>query len=542
MHLIKKHSSFLIAVLVLAILVTFFEYGILAYTNGQLAYPLDDTFIHMAISKNLAFNHVWGINSFEFSAASSSLLYTFLLAAAFKIFGLHIAIPLIINCIAGILLLWYVHIWLQKNNYSFWQSLIILSLVIFLTPLPSLIIAGMEHVLQCLFAFLLIYRFSEWYNTDDRIKKIPLSLVVLFFLTTAIRYEGIFIAMILCLLLLYRRKISSSFILGSVALLPIVVMGFYSLNKGSFFFPNSVLIKSDSLEFSLRGIIKFVGNIFTNKYTLINTDNIPAGTARPGISLLTTQRLLIILPTVGLLILKFLKEKKTLFTITIILSAVTLLHLALAATGWFYRYEAYLILCSVVLISVTSFELLKHFSLKKNVWQTIFLLLISFFLFFPFLLRSGAALSKTKQACINIYDQQYQMGQFLKTYYPTTPIAANDIGAVSFFSNAHNLDLWGLGSIDIAKARKGNYWTPIFIDSTCHNKNISFAIIYDSWFDSSLTDKWKKVATWRIQNNVICGDDIVSFYAIDPNATVGLLQNLKSFESRLPKTVEVKYY
>ena len=41
-----------------------------------------------------------------------------------------------------------------------------------------------------------------------------------------------------------------------------------------------------------------------------------------------------------------------------------------------------------------------------------------------------------------------------------------------------------------------------------------FAIVYDSWFDSSLLNKWKKVATWQIQNNVICGDATVSFYAV----------------------------
>ncbi len=73
-------------------------------------------------------------------------------------------------------------------------------------------------------------------------------------------------------------------------------------------------------------------------------------------------------------------------------------------------------------------------------------------------------------------------------------------------------------------------------------KNVSLAVVYDSWFDSSLLNKWQKVATWQIKNNVICGDSIVSFYAVKNNIAQGLKSNLMQYQKSLPADVKVKYY
>jgi hypothetical protein len=163
-------------------------------------------------------------------------------------------------------------------------------------------------------------------------------------------------------------------------------------------------------------------------------------------------------------------------------------------------------------------------------------------LILPLVLRSGVAFSKARQSFINIYEQQYQMSQFSHLYYNNKVIAANDIGALSFFNQAHILDLWGLASNDVARSRKQNYWTPAFLDSLTKREHSSIAIVYDSWFPAPLLNRWNKVATWTIPNNVVCGDSTVSFYAIDTSGRQPLRTHLKAFEPSLPKEVRVRYY
>ncbi|MBL7708382.1 MAG: hypothetical protein JNJ86_04890, partial [Chitinophagaceae bacterium] len=152
-----------------------------------------------------------------------------------------------------------------------------------------------------------------------------------------------------------------------------------------------------------------------------------------------------------------------------------------------------------------------------------------------------AAFTKAKQACVNIYEQQYQVAQFLHKYYPETAVAANDIGAISFFTKAKVIDLWGLGSIEVARSRKNKSWTPEFLDSLVRNKQVSLAIVYDEWFDKRLLQRWNKVATWQISDNVITGGDTVSFYSIDSTSGQKLRRNVAAFEPLLPKKVKVVY-
>jgi len=523
-----------IALAALFIPVALIEADVLHHTSGIFMYPLDDTFIHLSVAKNVALNGTWGINRSEFASASSSVFYTILLATCFRIFSVSVIIPFIINVVAGLVLIIAIQRWLQKQNISAIAQLVILLCIIFFTPLPTLIISGMEHTLQCLFSFLFIYKFCEWIekkDTDTQNKNLSWSIFLLGFLVTAIRYEGIFLIAIVCLILLFNKKIGTAFLLGAISILPIVIFGIYSLNKGSYFFPNSVLLKSQSTPLSFSGIATLVSNILVQKLTINNT----------GITALAAQRLLIILPLVYLVFIKQLDQKKSYKIIVTVLICCTILHLSFAATGWFYRYEAYLILCATPVISVIIYKYWNEVFIEiKSVCLIVAVLFFS--LAFPLILRSTAAFSKASRACINIYQQQYQMAQFVNEYYNNNTVAANDIGAISYSSNAHILDLWGLGNIDVARSKKGNYYTPDFLDSFSKKNNTKIAIVYDSWFDSALLKRWQKVATWKIQDNVICGDDTVSFYETDGESTTQLKNNLLDFQKKLPQSIEVKYY
>jgi hypothetical protein len=322
-----------------------------------------------------------------------------------------------------------------------------------------------------------------------------------------------------------------------------VIFGIYSVSKGSYFFPNSVLIKSDSIRPSFGGIAEFIRNTLINKWSIEagETTIVPGGRP-PGISLAATQRLLILLPVTFLFFLEPLRQRRSWLYFLLLVTGCTLIHLALAATGWFYRYEAYLVVSSIVILSMIYCKWGAAYLKGKPGVALAMAGLLAFMVFFPFVLRSAAAYSKAKQACVNIYDQQYQMGQFLRKYYKGDTVAANDIGAVAFYGDVHVVDLWGLGDIDVARSKKGRYCTPQFLDSLVKARHTSLAVVYETWFDKALLDRWTKVATWQMPNNVICGYDVVTFYAIDAGGKGSLADNLKAYQPSLPKEISVVYY
>lgn len=547
---IQRQSLLYNVPLIFALVITFvsvlmIERSVMLATGGVFMYPLDDPFIHMEIAGNLAASGTWGVNPGEFASASSSLLYTVMLALLFKLFSVHVVIPFILNCIAAFILLIVVDKWFRKQGTGMLARLVILGLVVFFLPLPVMIISGMEHTLQCLFSFLFITTFADWVvignGTAERKWKLPVSLLVYAFLVTAIRYEGIFLVAVAGLILLWQRKIKASFILGAMALLPVALFGIYSLSKGSYFFPNPLFIKSEEFQLSVKGILNFFSNMLINKFTVTKTTGSLPGVPPPGISLLTTQRILIILPLVSLFFAKQLRQASKYNYIVMIITLTTLLHLAFASTGWFYRYEAYLVMNACVISFFIMGRYWKELLPDKLLYTRLLAGILFFALFFPFVLRSSAAFTKAKQACVNIYEQQYQMGQFLHKYYPETAVAANDIGAISFFTKAEVIDLWGLGSIEVARSRKNKSWTPEFLDSFVRDKQVGLAIVYDEWFDKRLLQRWNKVATWQISDNVITGGDTVSFYSIDSTSGQELRRNIAAFEPLLPKKVKVVY-
>ncbi|HVS96961.1 MAG TPA: hypothetical protein VHE54_10755, partial [Puia sp.] len=476
-------------------------------------------------------------------------------------------IPFIINCVVAVVLLVVVRRWLEREGVSVRGQLVILLGIIFLTPVPILVVCGMEHTLQCLFSFLFVFGFAGWLERALWEKparwRLPWPIFVYGVMVSFTRYEGLFLIAIVCLILAWHRKWALGFRLGLISVLPLVIFGVWSVAKGSYFLPNSVLLKSESAPLSVGALMKWLDTIFVQKLTVVKTDGLPAGTPRPGISLLATQRLLIILPLVYLAFLKYIRggtsakgvggaagegrpggdrPRVAYGYILIILLACTVLQLCFASTGWLYRYEAYLVFCSSAIVGLLVWKYASAALRERPAIVRWMLAAVVFAATFPFVLRSAAAFSKTGTACVNIYQQQYQMGRFLHTYYDRDVNAVNDIGAVSYLTGGANIDLWGLGNIDVARSRKSGRWSPAFLDSLCRAQHAGTAVLYEKWFNDSLLHRWTKVATWGIANNVICGDDTVSFFSIRPADAPSLKNNLEAFEKQLPAGVTVKYY
>lgn len=534
MQSISKYWPLIIALIILWLTVALLLIFSLRQNNGYLVYALDDPYIHMAIAKNFAQHGVWGVSRYEFSSSSSSLLWTFILSIIYFIFGVNESTPLILNIISAtaVVVLMY---WIICTNRSLSSISQLLSLVgiIFLTPLPSLIFTGQEHILHIFITILFVYLSAELLSQERYHSSgfYSMPLLVLASFVTPVRYEGLFLVSVVCVLFILRKQWRYSLFLGIFAIVPIVIYGALSKAHGWFWLPNSVLLKGNLPEItSIKGILKFLG--YSSWKQTFETPHI----------------LFLVIANLILYVYRFSKQdgtwEKRQVMITIFITT-TILHMQFARTGWFYRYEAYLVSLGLFVFVTTVFDYLPKkiqiSNISRNSSPKYAVIIILIFLFIRVFVenRGISSFIKTPRATTNIYEQQYQMGLFLKQFYKGADVAANDIGAINYLADIHCLDLWGLGSKEVARMKKeGNYYQTERISDLTRTQGVKIAIIYDHWFKDAIPLQWIKVGEWKISNNVVCGDDTVSFYAIDPSEEKNLINCLRQFAPQLPRSVK----
>lgn len=499
--------------------------------HGHPVYVLDDPYIHMAMAKNLAQHGVWGITKYSFTSSSSSLLWTSVLSSVYFLFGINETSPFILNIVFAIFVCILVYILLRKYKLQSVFIFIALLFIIFFTPLPSLVFCGQEHTLHLLFAIPFVCLSSKILSNEKSSNLQSSLLLILAPLLTMTRYEGLFLVIVAGCLFVVRRKRLYALLLGGLGILPIMIYGLLSVSKGWYFLPNPVLLKGNVPNFSsLEGVIRFFGGL--GYYRIAKNPHI----------------LTLILGVLILFHLQYSRQRKiwTESTIMIIIFVTTaLLHVQLAGVGWFYRYEAYLVGLGIFVMAISLREYLPgklQIEIGKKLplqyATSILLILIALS---PFVLRGAISLISIPQATKNIYEQQYQMGLFLREFYQQQAVAANDIGAINYLADIKCLDLWGLGSMEPTKAKAKKRYNSQQIDELTRSEHVKIAIVYDHWFEefgiSGIPSQWTKVGQWKILNNLVCGGDTVSFYAVDSSEIDNLIKNLKTFSSRLPKDV-----
>jgi hypothetical protein len=217
------------------------------------------------------------------------------------------------------------------------------------------------------------------------------------------------------------------------------------------------------------------------------------------------------------------------------------LYAAYSKSGWTYRYQSFLVAIGIIVLSVFFFNYVFVSFSKHTVLKWVLVVFIGVIPLAYFLTAGISLIIKTPRASTNIYEQQYQMGQFLKRYYNGRGVALNDIGAANYFADIKCVDLWGLGNLEISKKRRALVFSSQDIREICSRNQVDIAIIYDSWFaegdSTSIPAEWVKAGEWEIKDNVIAGDDVVSFYAVSTIAKAELMSNLKFFSASLPKGV-----
>jgi len=168
-------------------------------------------------------------------------------------------------------------------------------------------------------------------------------------------------------------------------------------------------------------------------------------------------------------------------------------------------------------------------------------------LLFSLIIRGLSCVIRIPFASKNIYEQQIQMSKFIKLYYNNQSIAANDVGALNYYTDALIIDLVGLSNQEIAEYRLQKSYTTEVIEYISLKYNVSIAVVFDHWFSGTfenlpkLPSSWIKVAQWKISQNVVCGGDVISWYGLNLEDAIQLKYNLIQFEIYLPDDVEVIY-
>ncbi len=489
----------------------------LSRTDGHLVYPLDDTYIHLSLAKNFTLHGDWGLSPGQFDPSSSSPLYILLLTLTFFVVGVKGWVPLALGILAGFAILYTVHRITRTESSSEMVRRVSLFGMIILVPLPFLMLLGMEHLFQVLIDVLFIYLLTK--NKFFRSNS-TLWLIILAAMTTGIRYEGLFLIGVACLWLIWQNKWNLALAILLAGLLPVCIFGWVSTSNGASFFPISILAKGHLPHFAYPDVLIWL---------------------RQGLWVLIEDifmlSLLIFLG--GLMVAHFLAKQTRSpgFGVSLITAVTLLIHVVFAQVGGI-RYEAYLFGLAVLAGLISPFPILARiqFTRPKGSFAVIVCMLL-----LPMLVRSGFFMYHYPLAVQNIYQQQYQMARFVQLYYPQSSVVANDIGAITFFSEIKLTDLAFIGDWEAFNAEKNGHMNAAWVESTANRRGAQIAIVYDQWVKPIIPDTWTRVATWTIPDNFICGEPTVSFYSIDPEDGIMLQQQIRDFSPKMPPEVDITY-
>jgi hypothetical protein len=499
-------------------------------SDHHFIYALDDTYIGMAMAKNLALHGVWGVSPYGFTSSDSSLLFPLLMAAAFRIVGVRVAVPLVLSWVAGLAAVYaagrLVSRYLERAG-----QMVALLLFVLCTPLFVAGTIGMEHSLHVLLTLIFLGYFLRGEKPErdaDGVGRLAAMAAVTAVMVAA-RYEGLFlVAPAVCVLAGERRWKAAGAILAGAAL-PVAVYAAFSMAHGGYWLPNSVALKGANGDHP--GLAQAVANLAERlKENFQDGPQVFLLMAAEAASALTLWR----------------KERRTAIPLAM-LAVAGCLHVALAQVGMYYRYDAYLFGAGAVALACALPAMQR--SAGKAVFAAAYFLELA----------TGAALLIVCIAQVhmlpriarNIYLRQWQMGLFVREYYPGATVAANDIGAVNYLSHMHCYDLVGLANQEVFRARRSGGYTTDFLRADAAAQHVDIAIAYDRWFGDPpgvpvggppLPGNWIRVAHWQIDDPTIIGDHVVSFYAVNPAEAAGLRANLERFAATAPEPVRLEMH
>lgn len=531
---IIKHWPLFASVVILCVTVGVISTILILRENGHLVYALDDPYIQMAMAKNFSQHGVWGITRFGFTSATSSPFWTLLISITYLVFGVSEISPLYLSLLCSVLVLgvaYHVLDWYELSpNLIFWT----LSALVFFMPLPLLVCIGSEHPLHAALTILLTFLAARLLSEESptTARRDLILILLLSPILTVVRYEGMFLILVICALFFLRRRWLTGVAVGSAGFSSLIFYGAIAQAKGWSWLPSSILLKGNFPRFT--GLGTALDSVFSPAYANVKT--------APHLVVLVLGSLF--------LALHLFEKRKTAWesrqVMTAIFLVIALAHIQFCMVALFFRHEAYLVALGMVVIVAQLADQIpeKLFGrpgeralVPKHVGGVV----LAGLLIYPCLVRAAAATIFLPNASKNIYEQQYQMGLFIKRYYQGSTIALNDVGAVNYLADVHCLDLWGLGTYEVTKLKYPHEYHTRDILRLSREAGVKIAMVYDTWYAGEiggLPREWVWVGQWALPDNVVAGGDTVSIYAVNESETAPLMEKLQDFSPLLPKEVK----
>ena len=482
----------------------------LAQCDFRFVFTLDDAYIHLAVADQIL-SGGYGVNAGEYSSPSSSIIWPYFLALTE---ALHLGAfgALLINGAAACATVFALLRALEESGLFDDASdrpfgYLIALILIFNVSAVALPMTGMEHsvhVWASIVTFVGLVAAARG-RTPTSLHFIALVLLPL------IRFEGAAFACaaIAGFALLGQRRFAAS----AAFVIITSLSGYFALmaSRGLPLLPSSVLLKGylanlDESASNLPAIVKNMMRSITSSYGL---RLILLGLALAGCaSWLRADRKALVVCLTGL--------------------AAIGAHLVFGQYGWFNRYEVYIMaLAAAALLwgvaqvrpclpalqwSLTKVALVLGLGVAAMPYATTALV--------------------TPLAASDIYEQQYQMARFAQSFYRRA-VAVNDLGLVAYGNNNYALDLWGLGSEQVRKARTAGQYGPAEMAALASDHGVGLVMIYDAWFPKGVPSTWTKVAVLRTTTVTLSQRD-VAFYRTPLADAAEVTSALEAFKATIP--------
>lgn len=471
------------ALLLFSVAAIALELVILPATGARLLYPMDDTYIQMAIAKNLVRDGTWGI-SHEFANAGTSLVWPVLLAGVYAVTGVNDITPLVLNFVTGLIVLAIAARVLQRHLEPPLVAVTLAALV-FAIPLFHVYRLGMEHTLACAVALWSVAAVARSAALSQRLAW-PVLLSGAFLI--AVRFDLAAVVAPLAVVLALRVGRGAALTFTALAAVPAAVAAANAWRHGWPLLPTPILLKHRlaTIDTSVHGIASIFGG---------------------GLAWLVKTPVLLVIVIVCLWLIVTRRDDDPRRGEATIIQAVTIaaifLHVHFGQTGWMYRYETHLVTMGVVAIAADGRRILPSIGPARRLAAALFVVV----LLSPFAMRCFLAVEElVSETRLSRYE--FEMTEFFQHYRPQTGVVVGHVGVLGYLTDLPIVDSMGLLTPELLSP--GHQVDPRLLNRVARERGVRVSL--------EPAEGWQCVGEWEldeVRERIHAADDETALQLAD---------------------------